>query len=82
MQDIRASSHVHENRGHVLGPFLYTISTMHCMTVSLANSGAGLGTCWGKQTALALLADAGFGHVDVPELEHDLMNDFYVARPA
>lgn len=36
MQDIAGSSHHHNNLDHPIGPFLYTISTMHCMTVSLA----------------------------------------------
>ena len=58
MVDIRASSHVHENVEHPLGPFLYTASTMHCMTVSLALGGAGLGTAWGEQLALSMLTDA------------------------
>ena len=43
----------------------YTVSTMHCMTVSLALGGMGLGTVWGEQLALRMLADAGFAHVDV-----------------
>ncbi|MCI0402883.1 MAG: methyltransferase domain-containing protein, partial [Acidobacteria bacterium] len=34
MQDIRASTHLQNNLGHPMGPFLYAVSTMHCMTVS------------------------------------------------
>jgi 2-polyprenyl-3-methyl-5-hydroxy-6-metoxy-1,4-benzoquinol methylase len=34
MQDIAGSSHVHNNLDHLLGPLMYTISTMHCMTRS------------------------------------------------
>ena len=59
MVDIAASSHVHENLEHPLGPALYTASIFHCMTVSLANDGPGLGTMWGEQTALELLARRG-----------------------
>jgi 2-polyprenyl-3-methyl-5-hydroxy-6-metoxy-1,4-benzoquinol methylase len=80
MQDIHASSDVAENRDHPLGPFLYTISTMHCMTVSLSAGGAGLGTCWGEECALGMLSGAGFAHVEVKQLEHDIQNSFYVAR--
>lgn len=80
MQDIRASSHVHENLDHPLGTFLYTISCTHCMPVSLAQGGAGLGTMWGRQRALAMLAEAGLGRVEIHELDHDVQNDFYVAR--
>jgi ubiquinone/menaquinone biosynthesis C-methylase UbiE len=81
MQDIDGSSHIHENVGHVMGPFLYTISCMHCMTVSLAQGGEGLGTLWGEQKARALLAEAGFGTVEVNRLEHDIMNAYFVSQP-
>jgi hypothetical protein len=33
---------------------------------------------WGRETALAMLADAGFGDVDVHELSHDIQNLYYV----
>ena len=79
MQDIAASTHVQNNIGHPVGPFLYTISTMHCMTVSLALGGAGLGTCWGEELARQMLADAGFATVEVERLSHDIMNNYYIA---
>jgi ubiquinone/menaquinone biosynthesis C-methylase UbiE len=82
MVDIRASSHLHENIDHPLGPFLYTASTMHCMTVSLALDGAGLGTAWGEQIARSMLADAGFTSVDVKNIEEDIANSYYIARKA
>ena len=47
-QDIKGSSHHHENVDHPLGPLLYTISCLHCMTVSLAQGGEGLGAMWGQ----------------------------------
>ena len=81
MQDIAASSHLHENLDHPAGPLMYTISTMHCMTVSLAQGGDGLGTMWGDQQARRLLAEAGFGSVDSHQLEHDPFNTYYVVRP-
>ena len=80
MQDIRASSHVHENLDHPLGTILYTVSCMHCMTVSLAQGGEGLGTMWGRERATSMLEDAGFGEIEIHELEHDIQNDFYVVR--
>jgi 2-polyprenyl-3-methyl-5-hydroxy-6-metoxy-1,4-benzoquinol methylase len=80
MQDIRASSHLHGNMDHPLAPFLYTISCMHCMTVSLAQGGDGLGTMWGRELALKMLAEAGFSSVEVRGLDHDPMNDYYVVR--
>jgi SAM-dependent methyltransferase len=81
MQDIKGSSHVDGNMDHPLAPLLYTMSTMHCMTVSLADGGAGLGTLWGKEKALEMLGQAGFDQVSVHELPHDIQNYFYVAGP-
>lgn len=80
MVDIAASSHVHENLEHPLGPVLYTASIFHCMSVSLANGGPGLGAVWGEQTALEMLAAAGFRDVDVKRIETDILNSYYVAR--
>ena len=83
MQDIAASSYLEKNIDHVLGPFFYTISTMHCMTVSLAQDGAGLGTVWGKELAVKMLGEAGFVDIDVHQLPHDIINNYYVTtRPA
>jgi SAM-dependent methyltransferase len=80
MQDIRGTSRVEEDARHPLGTFLYTVSCLHCMTVSLAAGGAGLGAMWGVETARRMLAEAGFARVEVRTLEHDLMNFYYVAR--
>jgi Zn-dependent membrane protease YugP len=49
------------------------------MTVSLALDGTGLGTMWGEQRARQMLADAGFTHVELKEVEGDLFNNYYVA---
>ena len=78
MQDIRASSHVEKNVDHPIGPFLYTISTMHCMTVSLAQEGEALGTVWGEELALRMLKDAGFTDIRVEKVEHDFINNYYI----
>ena len=79
MQDIDASSHVHRNLGHPMAPMLYTISCMHCMTVSLALNGEGLGAMWGEEQARTLLADAGFTRVEVKRLPHDVQNSYFIA---
>jgi len=80
MQDIHGSGHVYTDRDNPLAPLLYAISTMHCTPVSLAQGGDGLGTMWGRPTALTLLADAGFEDVCVHRLDHDPQNDWFVAR--
>ncbi len=81
MQDIQGSSHVQDNLEHPGATFLYTISALHCMTVSLAQGGDGLGAMWGEQVARELLAEAGFRSVELHELEHDPFNSYYVVRP-
>ncbi len=80
MVDVAASSHLHENLEHPLGPFLYTVSTMHCMTVSLSQGGEGLGAVWGEEKAKDMLAEAGFREVEVKRVEGDILNNYYVAR--
>jgi 2-polyprenyl-3-methyl-5-hydroxy-6-metoxy-1,4-benzoquinol methylase len=79
MVDINASSNVEDNIESPFAPFLYTASTLHCMTVSLALGGDGLGTAWGTQTAVRMLGEAGFSHVEVTEIEADPFNAYYVA---
>ena len=80
MVDIGASSHVHENIDFMLGPLVYAISCMHCMTVSLALDGAGLGAMWGEQKAREMLVDAGFTQVEVKQLDGDLFNNYFIAK--
>ena len=82
MVDIRASSRLEDNLDHPVGPFLYTVSTMHCMTVSLALGGVGLGTVWGRQLAVEMLGAARFDSVEVAQIDEDVFNDYYIARKA
>ena len=79
MQDILSSSLLQNNINHPVGTFLYTISCLHCMTVSLAQGGIGLGAMWGKEKAVEMLKEAGFMHVEVKTLPHDFQNYYYVA---
>jgi SAM-dependent methyltransferase len=79
MVDIKASSQLEDNIGVPLATYIYTVSTMHCMSVSLAFDGAGLGTAWGRQLALTMLGDAGFTQVGVEEVDTDPINYYYVA---
>lgn len=80
MQDIRAKTDVGDNLAHPFAPLLYTISCMHCMTVSLAEGGMGLGTMWGEEKTLEMLQEAGFKSVEIKQLEHDPMNNFYIMQ--
>lgn len=78
MQDISGSSAVHKNLEHPIGTLLYTISCMHCMTVSLAQNGEGLGAMWGEEKAREYLHRAGFRSVTTHRLAHDIQNNWYV----
>lgn len=80
MQDIASSSHVEKNEFTKMAPLMYTISCMHCMTVSLAQGGEGLGAMWGREKAQDMLRDAGFSSVTIKNLDHDILNDYYVVR--
>lgn len=80
MQDIAGSSHLGHNLEHPIGTFGYTVSCLHCMTVSLAQGGDGLGAMWGEELALEMLREAGFVSVEVSRLPHDIINVYYVAR--
>jgi hypothetical protein len=77
--DTRASSELTENLDHPLGPFLYTVSCMHCMTVSLADGGMGLGTMWGEQTARKMLGEAGFTSIEIAYVDGDIVNCYIIA---
>ncbi|HWV57277.1 MAG TPA: class I SAM-dependent methyltransferase, partial [Longimicrobiales bacterium] len=78
MQDISGTSHVHEDVEHPIGTFLYTISCFHCMTVSLAQGGEGLGAMWGEEKTREYLQQAGFRSVVTHRLAHDIQNNWYV----
>ena len=78
--DTSASSKLAENLGHPLATFLYTVSCMHCVTVSLADGGMGLGTMWGEQTARRMLGEAGFSSVEAKRIDGNIVNAYIIAR--
>lgn len=80
MNEPRLSSNLEDNIGNPLAPFTYAVSTLHCMSVSLAHGGAGLGTAWGEQVALQMLADASFGPVAVHDAPGDPGNAVFITH--
>ena len=80
MVDIAASSHLSENKDHPMGPFLYTVSLMHCMPVGLVDGGQGLGMMWGKQRAVHMLHEAGFKKVQVVDIPDDPFNLHFICE--
>ncbi|HEY2814878.1 MAG TPA: methyltransferase domain-containing protein [Acidimicrobiales bacterium] len=82
MKEPHAADDLENNIGNPMAPILYSISTLHCMTVSLAHGGAGIGTMFGEQLALGLLRDAGFVEVQVLPAPGDPGDAIYVCRTA
>ena len=77
MNEPRMPAAVEDNLDNPMAPFTYAVSTLHCMTVSLAHGGAGLGTGWGEETALRLLEEAGFGPVTIETTPGDPGNALF-----
>lgn len=75
----RASSNLEDNVGNPFAPWIYGMSVLHCMTVSLAEGGAGLGTAWGEQTARQFLTNAGFSSVEAVDAPGP-QNTIYICR--
>jgi SAM-dependent methyltransferase len=80
MIDIDASSDHKGNLDHPMGPFLYTVSLMHCMPVGLNDKGTGLGMMWGREKAESLLWEAGFKDIELIKMDHDPFNIHYFCR--
>jgi ubiquinone/menaquinone biosynthesis C-methylase UbiE len=80
MVDIAASSYLSDNKDHPMGPFLYTVSLMHCMPVGLVDGGAGLGMMWGRQGAVKMLNEAGFRTVQVLDIPDDPFNLHFLCK--
>lgn len=69
MQEMNASENLEEMHGP-LGTMLYSISTMYCLTVSLAHDGAGIGTCMGESLPREMCREAGFVSFERLEFDH------------
>ena len=61
MVEVNTSSNLEDNI-NPMGRMMYSISTLYCMTVSLAHGGAGIGACMGQDKARELVKEAGFTH--------------------
>jgi SAM-dependent methyltransferase len=79
MIEPKASSNLEDNIGNPFTPYMYGMSVLHCMTVSLAENGAGLGTAWGEQRARRMLEDAGFTSIEVVDAPGP-QNSIYICR--
>ncbi len=82
MKEPHAADDLADNLPNPMAPILYSVSTLHCMTVSLAHGGAGIGTAFGEQLARRMLADAGFVDTQVHPAPGDPGDAVYVSRKA
>ncbi len=80
MMEPHASSDVGGNL-HPRGALLYGVSTLHCMTQSLALGGAGLGAAWGTRRAEELANEAGFSSFEILDSISNPFSAFYLLRP-
>ena len=80
MKEPHAADTLEENVASPMAPILYGCSTLHCLPISLAHGGAGIGTMFGEGLACELLAEAGFGSVDVHPAPGDPADAIYVTR--
>ena len=78
MLEVNASANLEENIG-ATGKMMYSVSTLYCMTVSLAHGGAGIGACMGEPKARELAAEAGFSQFRRLPIE-DMFNALYEIR--
>ena len=59
VQEINISGDIKDNI-RPMGKMVYSVSTLYCMTSSLAHGGAGIGAAMGEEKARELAAQAGF----------------------
>jgi SAM-dependent methyltransferase len=79
VQEVNVSEKVDENI-RPMGKMIYSVSTLYCMTTSLAHGGAGIGAAMGENKARELAAGAGFSHFTRLPIEDDFAV-LYELRP-
>jgi hypothetical protein len=62
------------------GALLYGMSTLYCLTQSLAAGGEGLGAAWGRERAEELAKDAGFEVFERLDSISNRFSAFYLLR--
>ncbi len=77
--EARVSDQLQDNLG-TWGRSLYAASTMHCMTVSLAHGGEGLGSVIGPSLARELALEAGFASFDALPVDNSFHQIFVLRK--
>ena len=79
MVEVNVSNQLEDNL-NPMGRMMYSVSTLYCMTVSLAHGGAGIGALMGEPKARELAAEAGFSKF-TPLPVKDAFSVLYDLRP-
>lgn len=82
LREPHARDSLAENLGLPTAPVLYAVSTMHCLTVSLAAGGPGIGMAFGEEHVRRLLTGAGFEDPVVLPAPGQPLDAVYVTRRA
>jgi SAM-dependent methyltransferase len=77
LMEPNTSSNLEDNL-NPMGAMDYGISTLYCMTQSLAAGGAGLGSAWGRQRAEDMAREAGFASFQPLEEITNKFSAFYL----
>jgi SAM-dependent methyltransferase len=80
LREPRAADTLAGNLANPMAPIMYSVSTLHCLTVSLAHGGAGIGMAFGEERARAMLVRAGFTDPDVHPAPGQPFDAVYVSR--
>lgn len=75
----RASSQLEGNIGRPGAAYLYGLSVLYCLPVSLVSGGIGPGTCWGGDAIHEALTRVGFSPIEAHEAPLNSMATVWIA---
>lgn len=81
MMEPNVNSRLEENIGDDRAALMYGVSTLHCMTQSLAQGGVGVGAAWGGERAEDHARRAGFTGFELLEDITNKFSAFYLLTP-
>jgi hypothetical protein len=82
LREPHAVDRLEDRIGNPMAAVQYSVSVMHCLTVSLAHAGAGIGLAFGEGHARRLLTDAGFADPQLRPAPGQPFDVVYLTRQA
>ncbi|QDT45267.1 Trans-aconitate 2-methyltransferase [Gimesia alba] len=79
MQDLVNSNKAALNLQNPLAPLLYSISCLRGMAASLQQNDQTDEVVWGQEPTCQTLEAVGFEKIEIHDLPHDILSEFYVA---